>query len=412
MIVKGSTAAVIVAVVVVVAAIALLVALPMMTAQSRGGLGVEEVRIGAIVPLTGPFVITGSNYPLGFQLAIDEINSKGGVLGAKLRLIVYDDKNDAKEAVAAFQRLVEVDRVVAVVGLDSSGIAAAVVPEAEKYKVPVFFQFAGSPALLTKSTRYAFRTCVPAAPMLVQAVAEFIQAKGIKSVASVVAAYEWGFYIKDAFERFVRPMQGVILQQEEAPLGERDFTVYLRKLQPMNPELLSGVGHPPGIIMLFKQAVEMGFNSKYFLGPYTPYQLYIDSMGEAAYNRVVAFSCIKFDSPEYISVAQKFYQRYNKWMDIGAATGYVTAYMIANAIEKTRSTDPVKIADYIRSSRFEHPIFAWPLSYTEWGELKEATLYMVTLVKKSPPSGVNPGANWWIEVIYKSSPLTPYQPEK
>jgi hypothetical protein len=45
-------------------------------------------------------------------------------------------------------------------------------------------------------------------------------------------------------------------------------------------------------------------------------------------------------------------------------------------------------------------------------ELKEATLYMVTLVKKSPPSGVNPGANWWIEVIYKSSPLTSYQPEK
>jgi ABC-type branched-subunit amino acid transport system substrate-binding protein len=156
----------------------------------------------------------------------------------------------------------------------------------------------------------------------------------------------------------------------------------------------------------------MGFNSKYFIGAFASYPLYIDLIGEAAYDRVVEFSCIKWDSPEYISVAQKFYQRYNKWMDMRAATGYVTAYMIANAIEKTRSTDPVKIADHIRSSRFEHPIFAWPLSYTEWGELKEATLYMVTLVKKSPPSGVNPGSNWWIEVIYKSSPLTPYQPEK
>jgi branched-chain amino acid transport system substrate-binding protein len=379
---------------------------------SGGGLGVEEIRIGAIVPLTGPFAQLGSNYPLGFQLAIDEINSKGGVLGAKLRLIVYDDKNDAKEAVAAFQRLVEVDRVVAVVGLDSSGIAAAVVPEAEKYKVPVFFQTAGSPALLTKSTRHAFRTCLPAAPMVVQAVDEFIQAKGIKSVASMVASYEWGLKVKDAYERLVRPMQGVTLQQEEAPPGERDFTPYLRKLQPINPELLSGLGHPPGVQTLIKQAVEMGFNSKYFIGAFASYPLYIDLIGEAAYDRVVEFSCIKWDSPEYISVAQKFYQRYNKWMDMRAATGYVTAYMIANAIEKTRSTDPVKIADHIRSSRFEHPIFAWPLSYTEWGELKEATLYMVTLVKKSPPSGVNPGANWWIEVIYKSSPLTPYQPEK
>jgi ABC-type branched-chain amino acid transport systems, periplasmic component len=379
---------------------------------SGAKLGVDEIRIGALVPLTGPFAQLGSNYPLGFQLAIDEINEKGGVLGAKLRLIVYDDKNDAKEAVAAFQRLVEVDKVIAVVGLDSSGIAAAVVPEAEKYKVPVFFQTAGSPGLLTKSTRFAFRTCLPAAPMVVQAVAEFVQAKGIKSVASVVASYEWGLRVKEAYVNLVGPMQGVTLQQEEAPPGERDFTAYLRKLQPINPELLSGLGHPPGVQTLIKQAVEIGLNSKYFIGAFASYPLYIDLIGEAAYNRVVEFSCIKWDSPEYIRIAQKFYQRHNKWMDMRAATGYVTAYMIANAIEKTRSTDPVNIANYIRSSRFEHPIFAWPLSYTEWGELKEATLYMVTLVKKSPPSGVNPGANWWIEVIHKSSPLTPYQPEK
>jgi len=379
---------------------------------SGAKLGVDEIRIGALVPLTGPFAQLGSNYPLGFQLAIDEINEKGGVLGAKLRLIVYDDKNDAKEAVAAFQRLVEVDKVIAVVGLDSSGIAAAVVPEAEKYKVPVFFQTAGSPGLLTKSTRFAFRTCLPAAPMVVQAVAEFVQAKGIKSVASVVASYEWGLRVKEAYVNLVGPMQGVTLQQEEAPPGERDFTAYLRKLQPINPELLSGLGHPPGVQTLIKQAVEIGLNSKYFIGAFASYPLYIDLIGEAAYNRVVEFSCIKWDSPEYIRIAQKFYQRYNKWMDMRAATGYVTAYMIANAIEKTRSTDPVDIANYIRSSRFEHPIFAWPLSYTEWGELKEATLYMVTLVKESPPSGVNPGANWWIEVIHKSSPLTPYVPEK
>ncbi len=379
---------------------------------SEAKLGVDEIRIGALVPLTGPFAQLGSNYPLGFQLAIDEINEKGGVLGAKLRLIVYDDKNDAKEAVAAFQRLVEVDKVIAVVGLDSSGIAAAVVPEAEKYKVPVFFQTAGSPGLLTKSTRFAFRTCLPAAPMVVQAVAEFVQAKGIKSVASVVASYEWGLRVKEAYVNLVGPMQGVTLQQEEAPPGERDFTAYLRKLQPINPELLSGLGHPPGVQTLIKQAVEIELNSKYFIGAFASYPLYIDLIGEAAYNRVVEFSCIKWDSPEYIRIAQKFYQRYNKWMDMRAATGYVTAYMIANAIEKTRSTDPVDIANYIRSSRFEHPIFAWPLSYTEWGELKEATLYMVTLVKESPPSGVNPGANWWIEVIHKSSPLTPYVPEK
>jgi hypothetical protein len=59
--------------------------------------------------------------------------------------------------------------------------------------------------------------------LVVQVVAEFIQAKGIKSVASVVASFEWGLKVKDAYERLVRPMQGVTLQQEEAPPGERDL---------------------------------------------------------------------------------------------------------------------------------------------------------------------------------------------
>jgi ABC-type branched-subunit amino acid transport system substrate-binding protein len=86
------------------------------------------------------------------------------------------------------------------------------------------------------------------------------------------------------------------------------FTAYLRKLQSINPEFLSGLGHPPGVQTLIKQAVEMGFNSKYFIGAFASYPLFIDLIGEAAYDRVVEFSCIKWDSPEYISVAQKFYQ--------------------------------------------------------------------------------------------------------
>ncbi|MCS6788035.1 MAG: ABC transporter substrate-binding protein, partial [Aigarchaeota archaeon] len=215
-----------------------------------------------------------------------------------------------------------------------------------------------------------------------------------------------------AYDRLVGPLQGVTLQQEEAPPGERDFTAYLRKLQPLNPVLLSGLGHPPGVQTMIKQAVEMGFNSRYFVGAFASYQLYFDLIGDSAYNRVLEFSCINWDSAEYRATAEKFYQRHNKWMDMRASTGYVTAYMIANAIEKTRSTDSTVIANYIRGSKFEHPIFAWPLSYTEWGELKEATLRMVTFVRQSPPGGINPAANWWITTVHKSKPLEPFVPEK
>jgi branched-chain amino acid transport system substrate-binding protein len=154
--VKKSVIAAIVAVLVVVAAAAGAFVL-----MSQPRLAVSEVKIGALVPLTGPFATYGAYTLDGMRFAVDEINSKGGVLGARLVLVEADEKNDAKEAVSIFKRMAEVDRVVAVVGTISSGIGAVLSGEAEQAKVPLFLVAAGSHTILTKSSRYTFRTCLP-----------------------------------------------------------------------------------------------------------------------------------------------------------------------------------------------------------------------------------------------------------
>ncbi|MEM0454427.1 MAG: ABC transporter substrate-binding protein, partial [Nitrososphaerota archaeon] len=94
---KRTQALVIAVVVIVAVAVALAVVLPMLTAPS---LGVSTIKIGALEPLTGPFATWGKKHLAGAQLAVKEINERGGILGAKLELVVYDDKNDAKEAIA------------------------------------------------------------------------------------------------------------------------------------------------------------------------------------------------------------------------------------------------------------------------------------------------------------------------
>jgi branched-chain amino acid transport system substrate-binding protein len=408
--VKRSTAAVIVVVVVVVAAIALLVAIPMMTAPR---LEVSTIKIGALEPLTGPFATWGKKHLAGAQLAVKEINEKGGVLGAKLELVVYDDKNDAKEAVSAFQKMVEVDKVVAVMGPVSSGIGVALAPEANKAKVTLLLHMAGSHRILTLDNRYVFRTCLPAAPMNAAPVAQFVKEQNLKNVASIIASYEWGFAIRDASDRLIKTLSGINYQLEEAPVGERDFTTYLRKIEPLKPDVVITLGHPPGGPTIVKQALELGLRQKYFIGSYTPVDNWLAVLGEDRLIEagLLEFSCINFDAPEYRQTAEKFYKETGLWFDIHAATGYLNVYLIANAIEKTRSADPVKIAEYIRTSTFNHPILAWPLRYTEWGEFAEARIILYKF-ERGDPGPINPGAKWVPKVVFRSAPVEPYRPEQ
>jgi branched-chain amino acid transport system substrate-binding protein len=401
--VKKSVIAAIVAVLVVVAAAAGAFVL-----MSQPRLAVSEVKIGALVPLTGPFATYGGYTIDGMRFAVDEINSKGGVLGARLVLVEADEKNDAKEAVSIFKRMAEVDRVVAVVGTISSGIGAVLSGEAEQAKVPLFLVAAGSHTILTKSSRYTFRTCLPPAPTNGELLADFVKDQKFQRVGVLIASYEWGFAIKEVLDKRLKEL-GVQYQIEEAPLGETDFTTVLRKLQPLDPQVMILTGHPTGFPIITKQAIELGFKSSYYMASVQPPELMLRGVGEIGLGKLVTTSCLNVDAPEYRELAQKFYQKYGKFFDHNAATGYVTVLMIADAVEKTRSTDPVTIANHIRTSEFKHPIYAWPLSYTEWGEIKSPTM-ILTVIAPGNPGPINPGANWVLKTLYNSPPTPPYVP--
>ncbi|MDJ0271118.1 MAG: ABC transporter substrate-binding protein [Candidatus Caldarchaeum sp.] len=394
--------------VIVVAAVAASAGFLFLSQQS---LGVSEVKIGALVPLTGPFAVYGAYTLDGMRFAVEEINARGGVLGARVVLVEADEKNDAKEAVAIFKRMAEVDRVTAVVGTISSGIGAVLSAEAEQAKVPLFLVAAGSHTILTKESRYTFRTCLPPAPTNGELLANFVRDKGYKRVGVVIASYEWGFAIRDVLDQRLKQLQGVQYQIEETPLGETDFTTVLRKLQPLQPEVMILTGHPPGFPTITKQAIELGFQSAYYIASVQPPELMLRGVGDIGLGKLVTTTCVNSEAPEYRQLAEKFYQKYGKFFDHNAVTGYVTVMMIADAVEKTKSVDPVTVANHIRTSEYNSPIFAWPLSYTEWGEIKKPAMRLA-VIKQGNPGNINPGANWVIETLYVSPPVQPYVPEK
>jgi ABC-type branched-subunit amino acid transport system substrate-binding protein len=97
-------------------------------------------------------------------------------------------------------------------------------------------------------------------------------------------------------------------------------------------------------------------------------------------------------------------------MEMDAVAGYAIVQIVAEAIEATGSADPQALADHIRGNEFDVPGHGYTLAWTEWGELAQATPVLGVMREMEPPEGVNPGADWYLEVLFRSDPLEPYEP--
>jgi len=370
---------------------------------------VPSVRIAFLGPLSGPFVPWGVLVRDGMRMAVAELNEAGGILGRRVELVERDDRNSPAEAVTALRFLAERERVVAAIGMISSDIGLAVSREAENLRVPAILVMAGSHAILRKSSRYTFRTCDPAAPMQVQPIADLVRHAKYTRVGAIVADYAWGHAIREFLDRYVGGLPGVRLQVEVAPVGAPDFTPYLRRLQGFDPQVIIALGHPPGAPVLVRQAAELGMRQP-VIGTWYPPETMVQRAGEAVFGRLWDYSCVDFTHPAFRRLAAAFYSSYRRYFDNSAFSGYVAVKLVAEAARKAKSIDPGAVAEQIRRGRFVQPGYAWPLSYTEWGEPKEVRMIFYSIQRGEAPGGVCPGCGWLQRYEFRSGRVEPYVP--
>ena len=321
-------------------------------ALSGGAQAQGTIKFGFVSSLSGPFTIWGIQVRDGMKMAMEELNAKGGVLGRKFEIIERDDKNNPNEGITALQYMVEREGIVAAGGMISSDVGLAVSRQAEALQVPYFLTMSGSHAILKKSSRYTFRTCLPAAPENMGAIASMIKEKKITRVGVIVADYAWGHSLREAVETLIKPIPGLTLQMEVAPVPEKDFTPYLRKLQGMDPELIIATGHPPGVPTITRQAIELGMKAQ-IIGPWYPTEFMVQRVGDMMFDRYVDYSCVDFENQAYKQLAEKYNATYKRLLDNNAFSGYVMVKMVADAIERTRSVDPKVIAEAIRKGSYD-----------------------------------------------------------
>jgi branched-chain amino acid transport system substrate-binding protein len=366
------------------------------------------IPIAFVGELTGDFAVWGVPARNGMRLAVADINAEGGVAGRPLELLERDTQGTPEEAVTLLRGLIDRQGIVAAGGIISSDVGLSAARVAEEDEVPLLLVKAGSERILTEDTRYVFRTCLPAAPMNMQPLAEYIEAEGLTRIGAIVADYAWGRSIEASMQETIGALD-VELQIEVAPVPETDFTTYLRRLGDLDPELLIATGHPPGSGPIARQAAELGLGGA-VVGPYAASSSVMEGVGDLAYDRYLDLACADVERDDYRELAARYHTEFGDFMENDAVAGYGLVQMIAQAIEATGSDDPVGIAAYLHDTTFELPGYAFDVSFTAWGELASAQPLLTVLREQDPPEGVNPGAPWYPEVVFRSEVLEPFDP--
>jgi branched-chain amino acid transport system substrate-binding protein len=372
------------------------------------------IKIGVLTSLTGSFAPWGIQARAGMALAVNEINRSGGVKGRGggrlLNLAVADDQStNTNAAIDGFRRLTQQESVVSVGGIIGSNIALATARLAEDAKVPLFLVKAGNNEILTQSSRYTFRTCLPSAAMVAVPIVQLAQRRGITSVGVIIADYAWGQSFKSSLEEAAKATPNVKYHIQVAPVPTTNFTPYLRALGDVS--LIVATGHPPGSGAILAQSRQLGMKAP-VVGAYNPYSLTVKNAGDAAFGAWSDFKCMATGSKGYKTLAKRYVRTFpqNQFLEDDALAGYAYVKIVAQAIQNA-GLSPQAIAAYVHRTTFNIPGYAFPLRWTAWGELDRPTVQFAVLTKGPPPeAGLEAGGNWWPRVLFKSQPLTPYRP--
>ena len=379
----------------------------------------SAIKLGVLTPLSAS---GGTNFsPWGLQvragaaLAVNEINRSGGIKGRgqgrRINLVVADSQdNNTSAAIDGFRRLTQQEGVVSVGGISGSPMGRATTRLAEEGKIPLFLVKSGNNEILTQSSRYTFRTCLPAAAMVAQSVVQLAQRREIRSVGVMIADYAWGQSFKSSLEDAAKSAPNIRFNIQVAPVPTTNFTPYLRSFGDVS--LIVATGHPPGAPLVLAQAGQLGLKAP-VVGADGPWSLTAKSTTTSAFGRYSDFKCMATASKQYKALAKRYLRTFpqNEFMEDDALAGYAYVKIVAEAISKV-GPNRQRIAAYVHANTFNIPGYAWPLRWTPWGEMIGSRPQYAILTKGAPPErGLNTASTtFWPRVIFKSPALTPYRP--
>ena len=226
----------------------------------------EPIKIGLDDPFTGTYAELGRNEQIGCQLAVNEINSKGGILGRQVQLISEDSTSaDTATAVQKAHQLIDRDKVNFLLGNVNSAMALAVGEVSNEAGI-LHIVTGGhtDPVTGTDCHWNVFRVC-NTTRMETDAVAKLLIEKYGKKWYFITPDYAFGHTLQQGFEANLKQFGGTEVGASLTPLGTTDFSSYLIKAQAANPEVVIDLTAGQDAVNSLKQIVQFGLQNKFHI---------------------------------------------------------------------------------------------------------------------------------------------------
>ncbi len=315
----------------------------------------EAIRIGHLTPRTGFLGPLGEYAVMGVNLAVGEINSSGGVMGRQIDLIAEDSVNPQTASTKA-ERLIERDKVVAIIGEISSASGLAIAQVAQRNRTLFFNTGCNSDELRGKScNRYMFHT-EAANTMYVNACGHALLRDGMvkgKKWYSLTADYAFGHDLLRVSKRFMNANGGEFAADELVATDITDFSAYLLKIRNASPDLVVSNLAGNQITIFMKQYIEFGLPF-----PVAGFGFDTALAWGAGKGNVIGTWPLVWSHEVKTASAQRFTnaftKKYGRPPDNQAWGDYLSTKHLAQAMNELKTTDSTKIAEYLeKGAKFD-----------------------------------------------------------
>jgi len=351
-----------------------LVSLVLALALIIGSVGVvsaaDTIRIGLMAPLTGFAAADGLSVLQSVQLAVDQVNAKGGVLGKQVELFYVDDAANAKEAVGLARKLVQMDKVVAVVGGSYSMPTRAVAPLFQEFEIPLVAGYAVHPDITVAGDfcfMNGFLGTVEGRGAGVAAV-DMLKAK---TVGMLTMDNDFGRTMAEGFEQYVVSKGAKVVYSQVYPLGEKDFMPYLTAIKEADPDVVLASGYYAEAAGIVKQAYELKLRTQILGEEGYDSPKFVELAGEEAANGTIIVTNLDRDDerPVVQAFIKEYRERYGMEPDMVGASNYDAFMIITDAIERAGTTDAHKVKDAIAALKDFDGVTGVIKGFTEIGEV-------------------------------------------
>lgn len=370
---------------------ALLLATVLILTTLVGGIAAQEpetIKVGALYPLTGPDAgWAGDPYILSHQMAIDEINAAGGIAclgGAQLELVKGDTEGVAEAGNSEMERLITQEGVVAVMGSALSGTTVPATEIAERFEVPYIVPNSLDGRVTDRGLTYVFQTVSTLQGWGLDNVA-WAREMGAETAVITVPNFSFGVEVEESWMHGIENEGIELLASFTYEGNAQDFTDTILRVRSLDPDVWFILGNNQAPL-LAKQAKEQGYYptmGMISLGSGFGSSFFLREAGVDVADGIIITG--DFAPVSALNVSEELKARFAEYtgQDLGGTynTTYASTWLLADALEAACSTDPVVLAETLRTTTFTDGEgkwgFQWPeVTFNEMGRLEQAATVM------------------------------------